>query len=56
VLENDPRCIAHPFVVTSEHVVQAHGGRLGIESALGRGTTVRVTLPAVQPGGSPTSV
>jgi len=31
-----------------KHIVQAHGGSLGIESAPGRGTTVRVTLPAVK--------
>jgi two-component system, OmpR family, phosphate regulon sensor histidine kinase PhoR len=30
-----------------KHIVQAHGGRLVIESALGHGTTARVTLPAV---------
>jgi two-component system phosphate regulon sensor histidine kinase PhoR len=29
-----------------KHLVQAHGGELRIESALGRGTTVRFTLPA----------
>jgi two-component system, OmpR family, phosphate regulon sensor histidine kinase PhoR len=29
-----------------KHIVQAHGGSLGIESMLGRGTTVRVTFPA----------
>jgi two-component system phosphate regulon sensor histidine kinase PhoR len=29
-----------------KHIVQAHGGRLVIESALGHGTTARVTLPA----------
>lgn len=29
-----------------KHIVQAHGGRLAIESVLGQGTTVRVTLPA----------
>jgi two-component system phosphate regulon sensor histidine kinase PhoR len=28
-----------------KHIVQAHGGRLAIDSELGRGTTVRVTLP-----------
>ncbi len=28
-----------------KHIVQAHGGSLAIESALGRGTTVRVVLP-----------
>ncbi|MET0153300.1 MAG: ATP-binding protein [Candidatus Binatia bacterium] len=28
-----------------KHIVQAHGGSLGVESVLGRGTTVRVTLP-----------
>ena len=39
-----------------KHIVQAHGGRLGIESALGRGTTVRVTLPAVRDEGPATSV
>jgi two-component system phosphate regulon sensor histidine kinase PhoR len=31
-----------------KHIVQAHGGRLAIESTLGRGTTVRVTLPAAR--------
>jgi two-component system phosphate regulon sensor histidine kinase PhoR len=31
-----------------KHLVQAHDGDLRIESTLGRGTTVRVTLPAVQ--------
>ncbi len=29
-----------------KHIVQAHGGRLTIESALGQGTTVQVALPA----------
>jgi two-component system phosphate regulon sensor histidine kinase PhoR len=29
-----------------KHLVQAHGGTLGIESELGRGTRVRITLPA----------
>jgi two-component system phosphate regulon sensor histidine kinase PhoR len=29
-----------------KHIVQAHGGRLVIESTLGQGTTARVTLPA----------
>jgi two-component system phosphate regulon sensor histidine kinase PhoR len=33
-----------------KHIVQAHGGRLAIESALGQGTTVRVMLPAVPAG------
>jgi len=28
-----------------KHIVQAHGGRLAIESRVGAGTTVRVTLP-----------
>ena len=28
-----------------KHIVQAHGGRLAIESTLGRGTTVRVDAP-----------
>ena len=32
-----------------KHIVQAHGGSLGIESALGRGTTVRVILPVAPP-------
>jgi two-component system phosphate regulon sensor histidine kinase PhoR len=30
-----------------KHIVQAHGGDLKIESALNKGTTVRVFLPAV---------
>jgi two-component system phosphate regulon sensor histidine kinase PhoR len=29
-----------------KHIVQGHGGRLAIDSELGHGTTVRVTLPA----------
>jgi two-component system phosphate regulon sensor histidine kinase PhoR len=29
-----------------KHLVQAHGGTLSIESEVGRGTTVRFTLPA----------
>ena len=32
-----------------KHLVLAHDGTLGIESTPGRGTTVRVTLPAAQP-------
>src|SRR5262249_15292571 len=32
-----------------KHIVQAHGGRLAIESALGQGTTVHVILPASPP-------
>jgi two-component system, OmpR family, phosphate regulon sensor histidine kinase PhoR len=37
-----------------KHIVQAHGGSLAIESAPGRGTTVRVTLPSAgQATGSP---
>jgi two-component system phosphate regulon sensor histidine kinase PhoR len=33
-----------------KHIVQAHGGTLGIESELGRGTTVRLYLPLFQNG------
>jgi len=29
-----------------KHIVQAHDGALGIDSTLGRGTTVRVLLPS----------
>jgi two-component system phosphate regulon sensor histidine kinase PhoR len=32
-----------------KHIVQAHGGALGISSTLGTGTTVRVYLPAAPP-------
>ena len=35
-----------------KHIVQVHGGRLVIESTLGHGTTVRVTLPAAMDGAS----
>jgi len=31
-----------------KHIVQAHGGRLVIDSALGHGTTVRVSMPAAR--------
>ena len=30
------------------HVAENHGGRASIESELGRGTTVRVSLPAIR--------
>lgn len=33
----------------ARELVEAHGGRIAIESALGRGTAVRVTLPAPAP-------
>jgi two-component system phosphate regulon sensor histidine kinase PhoR len=33
-----------------KHIVLAHGGSLGIDSLPGRGTTVRVTLPAAAEG------
>jgi two-component system, OmpR family, sensor histidine kinase BaeS len=33
-------------------IVTAHGGKIEIESLLGSGTTVRLTLPAVQPPGA----
>ena len=29
-------------------LIEAHGGRIGIESVLGEGTTVTVTLPQTQ--------
>jgi two-component system phosphate regulon sensor histidine kinase PhoR len=32
-----------------KHLVQAHGGTLRVESDLGKGTTIRVTLPAAPP-------
>ncbi len=33
-----------------KHIVQAHDGALGIDSTLGRGTTVRVLLPSAGTG------
>jgi len=34
-----------------KRIVEEHGGRLDFESAVGRGTTARVTLPALDTGG-----
>ena len=33
-----------------KHLVEAHGGRVEADSALGRGTTIRMTFPASRPG------
>ena len=35
-----------------KHIVQAHGGKLAVESRLGVGTTVRVTLPSADADGA----
>ena len=39
-----------------KHIVQAHGGELKIESVVQKGTTVRVTLPAVQQQQKPKAI
>src|SRR5439155_1171619 len=39
-----------------KHIVQAHDGALGIDSTLGRGTTVRVQLPAARAMRNPISI
>jgi two-component system NtrC family sensor kinase len=59
----DARRIFEPFYTTKapergsglglaivEHVARSHGGRVVVDSAPGRGTVVRVLLPAAHPG------
>src|SRR5690606_16678594 len=36
-----------------QRIVEAHGGRVDVESAVGRGSTFRVRLPLATPGGRP---
>lgn len=60
IAAEDLRRIGEPFFTTKENgtglgvaiaqrVVERHGGTLSFDSAPGRGTTVRVTLPAAEP-------
>jgi signal transduction histidine kinase len=35
----------------SRRIVEAHGGSISIESELGRGTTIRIILPAAEEEG-----
>jgi signal transduction histidine kinase len=36
-------------LVISQEIVRKHGGEIAVESALGRGTTVRIRLPIAPP-------
>ena len=36
-------------LVISHEIVRKHGGEIAVESALGRGTTVRIRLPVAPP-------
>jgi signal transduction histidine kinase len=36
-----------------KHIALVHGGSVGVESSLGRGSTFTVTLPAAEPTETP---
>lgn len=46
----DPRCVPVARLAGTRHIVEQHGGEIGVESVMGESTTFTVRLPLILEG------